>query len=353
MANIDSRQSGARPIEPLSDAAWSRVEAGLFARIDRGEHLAAAEAVVESAPASTRRRTRPASRRWGFVLAFAAAAAAAAVWVQTSVTSSEPLARVEAQRQEATPGPAQAPARATAAAELVVGGERVADGALLATSEESKRWRVGDSEVTLAAGSKLAVAGSDAVGFQLTLERGRVDCEVAPRAGRPAFVVNAGDATVTVVGTRFSVSRDAAGASVRVEHGSVRVATPATSVLLGAGESWPAPDAAPLDDEATAARVRDVPSPARARPVRSGASAAARFDRATRLEARSPDAALRIYRDLSSKPGPWAPNALYAAGRLELERQRTQRGRALLERYLKRYPEGANAADARALLERR
>lgn len=351
MANVHSRSGETLSVEPLSDAAWSRVEAGLFARLDRGEHRVPAEPLAESAPATTRRRARPAPRRWGFVLAFAAAAAAAAVWVQTSTTSTprESTARVEAQRHASGPVEATAPLPA-ALGQLAGGVEHVADGAHLATGAEPKRWRVGDSEVTLAAGSELAVAGSDAVGFRLTLEHGRVDCEVAPRAGRPAFLVEAGEATVTVIGTRFSVSRDVAAGrvEVQVEHGSVRVSTPEASVLLGAGQSWPAPDAAPVASQRPATRALDTPSP-----TRRGADAAARFDRATRLEATSPDAALRIYRDLSQKAGPWAPNALYAAGRLEVERHRMQRGRALLERYLKRYPQGANAADARELLERR
>jgi len=354
MANVHTRSSETRSVEPLSDAAWSRVEAGLFARLDRGEHRVASEPVSESAPASTRRRTRPASRRWGFVLALAAAAASAAVWVQVQVTStpSTPTARVEASPEAA---PRVAPALIPESAEQLASAvQRVADGAHLATSTESKRWLVGDSEVTLAAGSELAVAGSDALGFRLTLEHGRVDCQVAPRAGRPAFVVDAGEVTVTVIGTGFSVARDEAGARVQVEHGSVRVSTPETSVLLGAGQSWPALDAAPGEPEQTSVEPAvDTPSPARPNGARRAVDAAARFDRASRLEATQPEAALRIYRELSGKRGPWAPNALYAAGRLELERQRAQRGRALLERYLKRYPQGANAADARELLERR
>ena len=111
MANDHCRSRETRSVEPLSDAAWSRVEAGLFARLDRGEHLVPAETVAESAPATTRRRRpRPAARGWGFVLAFAAAAAAA-VWVQRTPSSDQdrPTARVEAPRREAPTGFAAAP----------------------------------------------------------------------------------------------------------------------------------------------------------------------------------------------------------------------------------------------------
>jgi hypothetical protein len=75
------------------------------------------------------------------------------------------------------------------------------------------------------------------------------------------------------------------------------------------------------------------------------------FERAARLEARDPKAALEMYRRVGAR-GPWAANALYGRARLELELGDTTRARRDLELYLRRYPEGANAADVRALLDR-
>ena len=327
------------PIEPLSDRAWSRVEAGLFARLDRGEHLVGEAPASGTAPTLAARAPR-ALRRWGLATTAFAAAAGLALWLQSGASPElaadaghvAPIASEPGAPSGATTAPAPQAAERAA---------RLADGARVATTTEPEQLLIGDSSLTLSARSALSVAGSDASGWRLELESGRVECEVAPRAGRPAFIVDAGEARVTVIGTRFSVAREPSGARVDVEHGSVRVSTAGVSVLLSAGQSWPVATPPPAAGERARARTPE------------GADPAARFERAGRLESSNPEAALRIYRELSQKPGPWAPNALYAAARLELERQHTRRGRSQLELYLKRYPEGANAADARHLLGRR
>jgi len=66
------------------------------------------------------------------------------------------------------------------------------------------------------------------------------------------------------------------------------------------------------------------------------------------LEATDPEAALRIYRELD-RHGSWRANALYARGRLELAGGQA-RGKKDLQLYLKRFPNGPNAEDVRALL---
>ncbi|MFD2644147.1 FecR family protein [Pseudomonas japonica] len=67
------------------------------------------------------------------------------------------------------------------------------------------------------------------------LERGEVMFSVAHDSARP-FVVDAGNGTVTVTGTRFDVRRDAAQTRVAVEQGSVRVQGQGGSqALLSAG----------------------------------------------------------------------------------------------------------------------
>ncbi|MFJ4373662.1 FecR family protein [Pseudomonas japonica] len=67
------------------------------------------------------------------------------------------------------------------------------------------------------------------------LEQGEVMFSVAHDSARP-FVVDAGNGTVTVTGTRFDVRRDAAQTRVAVEQGSVRVQGQGGSqALLSAG----------------------------------------------------------------------------------------------------------------------
>ena len=58
----------------------------------------------------------------------------------------------------------------------------------------------------------------------VVLERGRVECEVPPRNDRPPFSVEAGDVTVRVVGTHFSVARSGSkDVEVDVQRGVVQV----------------------------------------------------------------------------------------------------------------------------------
>jgi hypothetical protein len=82
-----------------------------------------------------------------------------------------------------------------------------------------------------------------------------------------------------------------------------------------------------------------------------GASDQARYESAARLEASDPRAALAIYDSLARGGGPWAANALFAQARLELELGHRDRARRLLRSYLSRHPRGANAEDARQLLD--
>ena len=106
------------------------------------------------------------------------------------------------------------------------------------------------------------------------------------------------------------------------------------------------------DRTRAAARRRARAGCDRARACAARRRATQRFEQAARLEAADPPQALRIYRSLARENGPWAENALYAAGRLELEHGQHARARQLLRRYLDRYPDGVNASDARSLLAR-
>lgn len=322
------------PIEPLSPDAWSRIEQGVFARL---EHDA------------TRRQSTARVRRFVSVACAAgalAAAAALALWLR-GVSEPEAPHAVAATASDgsapvAAPAATNAPSNDVAPEPVPPLARRVASGERLRTTDVAERLSIGDSEVVLGASSELGVQGSDERGWLLELVRGRVDCHVAARAARPDFVTRAGEVEVRVVGTRFSVEHDAGrDARVSVQEGRVRVSERGQSVLLAAGERWSGFEPKP-SGRATSARAKRA----------AAERAAARFERATRLESSEPATALRIYAELSARPGPWAANALYAAGRLELERGNTERARTLLQRYLKRYPKGANVSDAKALLER-
>lgn len=67
------------------------------------------------------------------------------------------------------------------------------------------------------------------------LDRGEAYFDVARRPDLP-FVVTAGDQTITVLGTRFSVRRMSDGAVVMVEEGRVRVADGDDERVLGVGD---------------------------------------------------------------------------------------------------------------------
>jgi ferric-dicitrate binding protein FerR (iron transport regulator) len=327
------------PVEPLSADAWARIEQGVFAQLER-------EATPQR-KATPERRVRVLSfASVVYALGAVAAAAVLALWLGVDREPAAPAQAVAtAVSAEAAPAalPAAtvAPVDEPALAPAPSAPRRLEHGAHVRTGDVAERLLIGDSEVVLAPSSELGVEGSDEHGWLLELVRGRIDCQVAARAERPDFVTRAGQVEVRVVGTRFSVEHDAGGdARVNVQEGKVRVSQHRRSVLLTAGESWSGFERPPASRIGSSSMKR------------TAAADRARFERATRLESAEPAKALRIYGELSARSGPWAANALYAAGRLELERGNLGRARTLLKRYLKRYPDGANVSDAKALLAR-
>jgi hypothetical protein len=193
---------------------------------------------------------------------------------------------------------------------------------------------------------------------------------VPERPGRKPFVVVAGDVRVEVVGTLFAVERVADSARIVVERGVVLVTEDGVLYTVHAGEHWPArtataepepepepefePEIEMEEDLRTPRRSPRKSEPPRrvAQPEPDAApTAKERYAAAARLESSDPAAALVIYRQLVREGGTWAANALFAQGRLELERGNKARAARLLGRYLERFPRGLNAADARNLLE--
>jgi hypothetical protein len=188
---------------PTSDARRERVERRVF------EQLAAVR-VVERTDAVI--PVDLPSRRWLVPAgALALAAAAALVFVLARGPEGEPP-------QTAQPSP---PSR------------------IVTPAGATSRFTVGeDAVIDAGSDTSVEVQHTAAGGITLVLARGSVDCDVAPRAGRPPFRVVSGDVQVEVVGTRFTVTRTPA-ARVDVVRGKVKVTAPGGSWLVTAGESWP------------------------------------------------------------------------------------------------------------------
>ncbi len=364
----DQDRLGPPPVEPMSDVAWARVERNLWSRIDGG----AADALPE-AP----------KRRWLWLaVPTLAVAAVVAILVGTGAFSSRESAPVIASGDSIEPS-------------------RVVAGA--APSSVS----FGDAHIDLAAQSAI-VMSSEAGSPSVLLERGVATFAVAPRANRKPFVVRAGDTVVRVVGTKFTVARSDEQITVTVEHGLVDVQFRGATHSVGAGETWrseaptktalapsapndtvtrptttePTPSTTPTTtanpttaspatanpatanpataDPATASSSKTTTAPpTTVKPTTANPATAnpsrldegAEFDRLTSLEARDPAAALAGYLALSRGNSSWSAVALYAAGRLSADRK-DPRAATFLDIYLRRFPGGANAADARDLLNR-
>jgi hypothetical protein len=316
------------PVEPLSDIAWARVERQLFATLD----------CDNSAPIRVPARSWP---RWAIAGgALALAAAAAVILVVASSDDAAKPAEVAATRP------------ATAAPSRVV------------TQDAPSSVTFGDAAIEVAAHSAVTLHGAADDGVLVMLERGAATFEVAPREARPAFVVQAGEVTVRVVGTRFTVERSGDAARVDVIEGHVEVVARGLRVQVLAGESWSTDgdreaairgSAAPPVDIAAApfdppvVEPKPEPKPKAKAPAPTYDPRVA-FERVAALEASDPAKALAEYKKLARYKGPWAANALYAAGRLAAELGRRDEAIQLLERYLDKYSSGGNAADARALL---
>lgn len=327
--NHVSRMPG---IEPLSRVAWQRVESRVFANLDRRERSGAFPVV------------RPPARRLpgrALLGTLAMAASASVLWLTLAKPPTIEPATPASAVSEPSPATGSTPTRSLAAH----------DGSRVATTSAPVEVAVGDSVLTIFAESVVQVHGDDRRGWQIELHRGEVGCRVAPRGQRPPFVVHAGDTTVTVVGTRFKVARVDGQARVSVEEGLVRVARGGREVLLHAGESWPSAEPAATVDAEPGSNPESEGSAQRVERSSPRATSQGLFERAARLEARDPKAALQMYRRVGAR-GPWAANALYGRARLSLELGDTARARRDLELYLRRHPRGANAADVRALLER-
>jgi hypothetical protein len=178
-------------VDPWSDGHWSRMERDLFEKLDATGGARAPE-------------RRPAVRRRVVFGGLAAAATLALVFYVRPP-----------------------------------GFLRSTDRLRVATTDSASEITVGESSLVVAPKSFVMVSGDDDRGVDVVLDRGAVTCEVAPRKGRPAFVVDAGEVRVRVIGTRFTVARYESAVSVVVDHGTVEVSASGQVTVLHDGERWP------------------------------------------------------------------------------------------------------------------
>jgi transmembrane sensor len=158
---------------------------------------------------------------------------------------------------------------------------------VLSTDDGPSASRFDDgSQISLASGTRLEVLRNDARSFVTALRRGGVTFDVKP-GGPRHWVIEAGELSVEVVGTRFRVERGLDVTRVSVEHGIVMVRgerVPGGSVRLTAGKSFELPAALDLRHETRVAPAAEgakpLPPPVvasasaeKAAPVPSGASA--------------------------------------------------------------------------------
>lgn len=114
--------------------------------------------------------------------------------------------------------------RVAASAEPIAAGETLKSGDVLRTGVAGKAFvhLPDSSHVRVAAGTQVALTRAESDEVALTVSRGRVSVR-ASHEPRKAFVVHAGQVSVHVVGTIFSVENGPAGVEVAVSEGAVRV----------------------------------------------------------------------------------------------------------------------------------
>lgn len=205
-------------------------------------------ATDERIGALVEKRMRVAARPRWIPLALAggltavAAAAAFMLWPSSAPSletppSEPPLVQV-AQPRPIRVELARGLTRVAAASEPVAAGETLKSGDVLRTGVAGKAFvHLPDaSHVRVAAATQVALTRAEPDDVALTVSRGRVSIR-ASHEQRRAFVVHAGDVSVHVVGTIFSVENGADGVEVAVSEGEVRVASgEAKEATVKAGE---------------------------------------------------------------------------------------------------------------------
>jgi hypothetical protein len=304
------------PPGATNDTRRDRVERAVFTQLANMRAVDRADAAVPSPREVSSRRP------WVFAGLGVAAAAVVAMVVMSSKSEPAPVAPIA---EDTTPSRIVTP----------VGGE--------------SQFTVGDAVIVASSDTSVDVRRADDGGITLIVARGSVDCDVAPRNHRPPFHVIAGDVSVEVVGTRFTVARTPSP-RVDVVRGKVRVRAPGGTWLLSAGESWTPPvSGSDAIAEAVPAPVPQpdvvvIPAPALAARAGSVASAHAIYQSAQRFEATDPARAAKAYRIVASSKDSWAAPALYGLAELDAKTDPTK-ALADCNEYLKRFARSAQVED--------
>jgi transmembrane sensor len=212
------------------------------------------------------------------------------------------------------------------------------------------------SSIQLEAGSRLEVLENTSKTFVSVLRRGRGTFAVQP-GGPRRWTIEAGLATVEVVGTRFSVARGEASVEVEVEHGVVLVRSDLIAdrvQRLSAGQrlSIRLPSV-PIDSRTErAAQAPEPVSSATAAPLRSASAASLDEQLGLANEQRRrgdlSGAELSLRRALNEHPtGPQAALVAFTLGKLLQDAAgRPADAAAAFERCLASAPPSALAEDA-------
>jgi hypothetical protein len=371
-------------IEALSETSWRRIERDVFAELDRSPEL------VTSAPETPHWLQR---WRWplmGIGLSLAAAAALLVV-LRGSINGPSQFSRIVT--DEAPVALTVGRAAIRVAPTSVVWVQSSTDHEVMVMLEAGRvDCRVAHDEhqpplVVQAGDVRVEVVGTS---FGVMREDGATEVEVHEGVVKifhdgHRVLVGAGQRW-TSGDTRLAAASDTA-AVAQPGTGSTR-ADPDTTAHSAAEGAQPAADSATGAPAVAAAQAQPATQAARpatqkqpvaqgqpgataradARPARQAAPSThaesaetgadgreaapkQRYEKAARLEATEPAAAIAIYRELARGNSAWAANALFAQARLELDRGNRREAGRLLREYLRRHPNGNNAADARALLD--
>ncbi len=267
--------------EELLDEALRRARHGAPRPMPEHE----ARALVRSVLSEARAKPAPRPARWPL---YATVAVAAVALVAVGLASRSPDAFVgRAWKHALPPAPVVPPEAVATSTSQLPSGDR------LIASPGSHHEVVSTTEHRIVA-----------------LRRGDVLFDVVPREG--SFTVSAGDVSVQVLGTVFSVWRDADDVAVRVFEGRVEVARGDRVRVLEAGELWVSSGAAPSTEwmersDEQWQRVAPTRAPAPApRPrvtlaeaeaqLRAGDAAGALAAATSALRGRDPDPEWRLLR---------------------------------------------------------
>lgn len=122
-------------------------------------------------------------------------------------------------------------------------------------AQAALKLRDGSEVSATSAFTEFHVAEESASRVLVQLGRGAVRCQVLPKPAR-AFVVQAGEVSVAVVGTEFVVERRGSSAWVSVARGKVRVSWGEGDALLTAGQSGLFPRSGSPGEALTAPEAR-------------------------------------------------------------------------------------------------